>query len=128
MSAVVASYGLGLLKPTGLSAYEPLPAPILTAFHVAFIGNDEVAAFAEVACTPSMFLTIVTVTSGRGPSHGPLTRSDVVSHGVKSTVVVTGEPDPGPTGPGPLALPHQLHSALRLVIAASVLPTPQTVL
>src|SRR3989344_7133267 len=66
MSAVVASYGLGLLKPTGLSAKEPLPAPIFVAFHVAFIGNDEVAAFADVACTPSIFLTIVTVTSEAG--------------------------------------------------------------
>src|SRR3989344_8610639 len=123
MSAVVASYGFGWLKPAVYGANEPLPAPMFTAFHVASIGNERLLAFPAVACTPSTYFTIVTVTSGaggKGPSHGPLTRSEVVSHEVKSMVALapTLSPEPGPTGPGPLASPHQLHSAL----IASVLP------
>src|SRR3990167_1974320 len=57
---------------------------------------------------------MVTVTSGKGPSHGPFTRSDVVSHGWKVTFVLTESPVPGPTGPGPLTAPHQLHVASKL--------------
>src|SRR5256885_16965607 len=39
-----------------------------------------------------------------------------VSQGVKSTFVLTLSPEPGPTGPGPSAAPHQLHSASRTPI------------
>jgi hypothetical protein len=60
MLAVVASYGFGLLNPAGDSANEPEPEPVLVEFHVAIIGNDDVAV--DVACAPSMYFTIVTVT------------------------------------------------------------------
>src|SRR3989338_10519349 len=93
-----------------VSENDPLPAPILTASHEDCIGNDVLFTFPAVACTPSMYLMIVTVTSGNGPLQGPL-RSGVVSQVEKSTLVDTLSPVPGPTGPGPLALPHQLQVA-----------------
>ena len=37
-------------------------------------------------------------------------RSDVTSHGMKSTLVDTWSPVPPPTLDGPVASPHQLHS------------------
>src|SRR3989344_5008355 len=44
MSAVVLWFSLGLLKPVVGSANEPLPVPILTALHEAFIGNGALPA------------------------------------------------------------------------------------
>src|SRR3989344_4781902 len=108
MSAVVASYSLGLLKPVVESANEPLPVPILPALHEAFIGNDALPALAAVAWLFSMYLMIDTVTSGSGPLHVPF-RSEVVSHNEKSTFALAESPVPCPLPLGPLALPHQLQ-------------------
>src|SRR3989344_1036711 len=51
---------------------------------------------------------VLGVGGGNGPSHGP-SRSEVVSHGSKSTFAETASPVPGPTPLGPLTLPHQLQ-------------------
>ena len=51
------------MNPTGESVNMPVPEPIFTALQVEVKGNDEVAALAEVACTPFTFLTMVTLTS-----------------------------------------------------------------
>src|SRR3989344_2017550 len=69
MSAVVASYGFGLLNPTVERANEPPPSAKPASLHVASIGNDVLLAFPAVAWAPSTYLTIVTVTSGHSSSY-----------------------------------------------------------
>src|SRR5437773_4979361 len=52
---------------------------------------------------------------GAPPRHAP-PGAGMMSQGVKSTLGLTLSPEPGPTGPGPSAAPHQLHSASRTPI------------
>src|SRR5436190_14564483 len=62
---------------------------------------------------------------GAPPRHFP-PGAGAMSQGVKSTPGLTLSPEPGPTGPGPLGSPHQLHSASRTPISPFL--TPNTVL
>src|SRR5438270_4887260 len=52
----------------------------------------------------------------------------VMSQGLYATLVLTLSPEPGPTGPGPLAAPHQLHVPLTEPPEVGSLKTPKTVL
>jgi hypothetical protein len=78
----------------------------------------------NVASVAVMTVAGLVVTAGKGPLQA-LVRFAEVSHVEAVTLVDTGEPEPGPTGPGPVALPHQLHEASTAPALSIVLFTPE---
>src|SRR3954464_6708535 len=91
------------VKPAGnVSATEnefAVPPPMLVTVIVYWLPPT----------TPGVKGPLFVLTIVRSAPHGP-SRSPVISHGLKSTLMLTFSPLPGPTGPGPSAAFHQLHS------------------
>jgi hypothetical protein len=95
----------------------PLPAASVTVFPLTGLltesSNVTVIVLVVVPSATTDGGLALTVDVPGSAVHPPA-RFELLRNGVKLTFVLTGSPEPGPTGPGPFAAPHQLQVALTL--------------